>query len=230
MTISGLQKLSLVDYPKKLCATVFFAGCNFRCPFCHNAALVLPGREHESISEDDLFSFLQTRRGLLDGVCITGGEPLLRDGLDTLIAAIRDMGFLVKLDTNGSFPEKLRSLVENKAVDYVAMDIKNSPERYGETIGIKDFDISPIEESISILKNGGVPFEFRTTLVREFHTVEDMIKVGRWLDGAPKYYLQTFVDSGDVISGGLSAFTPSEMCTFMNTLAQYFDEIDIRGV
>ena len=189
MQIYGLQKLTLLDFPQKTACTIFTGGCNFRCPFCHNGDLVL-GDLPEHINDDELFSFLKKRSGVLDGVCITGGEPLLNPDIDSFIKKIRDLGYLVKLDTNGSNPEYLKKLVEQGLVDYVAMDIKNSKEAYPKTVGIDTFDVSPVCESVEFLKKSKTDYEFRTTIVREFHTEDDIMKIGEWLKDSKKYFLQ----------------------------------------
>ena len=190
MLICGLQKLSLLDYPGKLAATIFTGGCNLRCPFCHNALLVTRVSESPVISEEELFTFLNNRAGKLDGVCITGGEPLLQKDLESFILKIKDLGFLVKLDTNGCFPDRLRMLLDKGIIDYVAMDIKNSPEKYALTVGIEGFDPAPVFESAKLLMNGSTPYEFRTTLAEGLHTAEDMEKIGELLHGANQYFLQ----------------------------------------
>jgi pyruvate formate lyase activating enzyme len=231
MHIRGLQKMTLLDYPGKVACTVFLGGCNFRCPFCHNPDLVFASASESGISEQDFFEFLSKRKGFLDGVCITGGEPMLEKELEDFIARIREMGFLVKLDTNGSFPERLKHLVDNRLVNYVAMDIKNSRENYGPTIGIPDYDIKAIEQSVVILMEGSVPYEFRTTLVREYHTLSDMHAIGAWLQGCQPYFLQTFVDSGNLLGKEpLTAFSQEEMESFKNLLKSYIEAISIRGV
>lgn len=231
MKICGLQKLAMVDYPGKLAATVFTGGCNLRCPFCHNALLVTQLEENpEEYDPADVLDFLKTRRGLLDGVVISGGEPLMQPGVEDFIRAVRDLGFAVKLDTNGSYPDKLRALTEAHLLDYVAMDIKNSPSRYGETVGIPNFDLAPIRESAALLMTNCVPFEFRTTLVREFHRQADLQAIGAWLQGAPRYFLQTFVDSGNLIGEGLHPFTPDEMRGFAADAAPFFGTVEVRGV
>lgn len=231
MKISGLLKLTALDFPEKLAATVFTAGCNLRCPFCHNASLVLSGGEE--IAEDEFFAFLKKRQGILDGVCITGGEPLLQGGIAEFIKKIKDLGFLVKLDTNGAFPDRLSSLIEQKLVDYVAMDIKNCPEKYPITCGVqKPFEefFVPFKESISILLENKVDYEFRTTVVSELHTLDDIRKAGEAINGAEKWFLQCFKDSGDLIGEGLSA--PSgEILDKMKALALTFvKKCEIRGV
>lgn len=231
MNISGLQKLSMVDYPAKLSATVFTGGCNLRCPFCHNALLVTAPQElREHYSEEEVLSFLRTRRGLLDGVVISGGEPLIQDDVEDFAAAVKSMGFAVKLDTNGCFPDKLRSLIKSGLVDYVAMDIKNSLSLYPRTVGVSDFDTSPIEKSASFLMDCAIPYEFRTTLVREFHASADLLEIGHWLRGAKQYFLQNFVDSGGLIADGLHGFSADEMRAFAQTLSPFFGQVALRGV
>ena len=230
MLIKGLQKLTLLDFPDKMACTVFTFGCNFRCPFCHNASLVLSDRADDfTISEEELFSFLQKRRGILEGVCITGGEPTLRPDLPEFIRKIRALGYAVKLDTNGYRPAVLRALVEEGLLDYVAMDIKNSLPRYGETVGIAPFDTAPIEASVDYLMEGHVPFEFRTTLVRGLHTPDSIRSMGEWIAGKERFFLQTFEDSGDLIGNGLGAFTKSETAEMLSILRTYVPNAQIRG-
>lgn len=236
MLICGLQRLSLLDYPEKLAATIFTGGCNLRCPFCHNASLVTRVSEVESIPEAEVLSFLKKRIGILDGVCITGGEPLLQSDIESFISEIRNLGFLIKLDTNGFYPEKLASLIDRGLLDYVAMDIKNSPEKYPVTVGIPNFDSKPVFESAKLLMCGSIPYEFRTTLVREFHTNEDIEKIGRIVKGAEYYYLQNFEDSGDIVGFAgeqdfvpLSGFSQSETEHFRDILASYVENVKIRN-
>ena len=236
MLIYGLQKLSLLDYPGKLAATIFTGGCNLRCPFCHNATLVTSFTEYERIPEEEVLAFLEKRKGLLDGVCITGGEPLLQDDLADFIIKIREMGCLVKLDTNGCFPEKLDSLIRRSLVDYVAIDIKNSFDKYPYTVGIPNFDPSPVFKSAELLLHGTVPYEFRTTLVRAFHSIEDIEKMGKAVNGAKSYFLQNFEDSGNLVGFGgsnnstqLSGFSAQEMESFRDILAQFAENVSIRN-
>jgi len=236
MNIYGLQKLSLLDYPEKLAATIFTGGCNLRCPFCHNASLVTHLSDIEKISDDDVFSFLKKRTGILDGVCITGGEPLLQDDLEDFIREIRKLGFLIKLDTNGVSPKKLSLLIDNGLIDYAAMDIKNSPEKYPLTVGIPDFNIEPVLESVGILLQGKIQYEFRTTLVRQFHSFEDIEKIGHLVKGAENYYLQRFENSGDLVGFGdstgipmLSGFSELETAQFKDILAQHVVNVKIRN-
>ena len=230
MLIKGLQKLTLLDFPDKMACTVFTFGCNFRCPFCHNASLVLADRATEdTMPEEEFFSFLQKRRGILEGVCITGGEPTLMRDLPDFIRRIKAMDYAVKLDTNGYRPGVLKALVEEGLVDYVAMDVKNSLPRYGETVGIARFDTTPIEESLDYLMEGHVPFEFRTTLVRGLHTEDSIRDMGRRVARAQRFFLQTFKDSGDLICDGLGAFSPAETAELLRALRAYVPNAQIRG-
>lgn len=230
MRIQGLQKLTLLDFPERVACTVFFAGCNFRCPFCHNASLVVDIPLEGDITEKEFFSFLKKRQGILDGVCVTGGEPLLQPNIENFIRKIKDLGYAVKLDTNGSFPEKLKFLVESGLVDYVAMDIKNCPEEYGITAGVPNLDVSSIIESVSYLKEGHVPFEFRTTVVKGHHTRESFEKIGQWLQGTERYFLQNFVDSGDLIGKETKGCSEEEMREFLKVVQKYVLEAKLRGM
>ena len=231
MKISGLLKLTALDYPEKLACTVFTSGCNLRCGFCHNASLVIGSGEE--IPEEEFFAFLKKRRGILDGVCITGGEPLLQDGIEDFIRKIKELGFLVKLDTNGAFPKKLSSLIDKGLLDYVAMDIKNCPEKYPVTCGINkssDEFFTPFKESIDILLKGRVPYEFRTTVVRELHTLNDIQKAGETIKGAERWFLQCFKDSGDLISGGFSAPDKELLCRMREAALSFVKNCELRGV
>ena len=230
MRIQGLQKLTLLDYPEHVACTVFTAGCNFRCPFCHNAALVTHIDKETYIDIDEVLAYLKKRQGLLDGVVITGGEPLLQDGIEEFIAEIKSLGYSVKLDTNGSFPEKLISIVEKGLVDYVAMDIKNSKEKYGKTIGVNDFDIAPIERSVDFLLQGKVDYEFRTTIVDGFHTLQDIQDIVVWIKGAHKYFLQNFVDSGDLITQGLEPVSALLLKEMKEKATETIPSVEIRGI
>ena len=231
MTIKGLQKTTLLDYPEKLACTIFTAGCNFRCPFCHNASLVLRAGEVDEIPEKDLLSYLEKRGGLLDGVCITGGEPLLNPDIEELIVKIRSYGLLVKLDTNGAFPDRLESLLDKGLIDYVAMDVKNSDGRYGETVGLgESFDISSVNRSIDIIMKKAPDYEFRTTVVRELHDLEDLLSIARKLNGAKKYFLQKYVDSGDVLACGYSAYEDAEMLSLYDAVREILPVTILRGV
>lgn len=230
MILHGLQKMTLLDFPGRVACTVFTGGCNFRCPFCHNALLVTKVNESERYSEDDILNFLSKRKGLLDGVAITGGEPLITD--DTLFFAekVKKMGFDVKLDTNGSFPDRLKRAVNSGIVDYVAMDIKNSKELYAETAGLSFFDIGPIEQSVNFLLQGQVDYEFRTTVVSGFHTKESIADAAKWIQGAERYFLQNFIDSGCLIGEGITGVSEEEMRLFRDAAAQYIPTVELRGI
>lgn len=230
MKLSGLQKMTLLDFPNKVACTVFTVGCNFRCPFCHNALLVTKTDESPKTNEEEVLAFLKSRVGLLDGVAITGGEPLLQNDIADFIAKIRAMGYAVKLDTNGSSPDKLKELVKDKLVDYVAMDVKNAPERYGETVGIKDFDGKPVFESVDFLLSGAVDYEFRTTVVKEFHDLSAITSLAKSIKGAKRYFLQNFVDSGNLIGAGLHAVEKSELYEMENAAKPYVLSVSVRGV
>ena len=229
MDIQGLQKMTLLDYPGKVACTVFLGGCDFRCPFCHNGELVLSPAPAE-MDQEELLAFLKKRQGLLDGVCITGGEPLLRPDLKGLLEAIHALGYPVKLDTNGSHPRALVDLVERKLVDYVAMDVKNSLERYPETVGVPGLDVGPIRESVGFLLEGMVDYEFRTTVVREFHDSDSFRAIGPWLAGAKRYFLQSFVDRDTVIQEGLHPWGREELEEFAAIVRPWVPEVALRGV
>ncbi|MBR2751288.1 MAG: anaerobic ribonucleoside-triphosphate reductase activating protein [Clostridiales bacterium] len=229
MKIHGLMKMTLLDFPGKVACTVFLGGCDFRCPFCHNWELLDP--EAPAFMEDtELLRFLDTRHGLLDGVVFTGGEPLLRRELPDLIRSIRGMGFQVKLDTNGNHPDRLIELVEEGLVDYVAMDIKNCRERYGETIGIPNFNVSKINQSVEYLLGGKVDYEFRTTVVSQFHDEESMKKIGEWIHGADRYFLQGFVSRETVPDKELKACSKEQMNAFLDIVSPCVKEAALRGI
>jgi len=230
MKIQGIQRVSLLDFPELVACTVFTSGCNFRCPFCHNASLVLPEEMTGiEIEENDFFAFLESRKNKLDGVCISGGEPLLQPDLENFIRRIHKMGFAVKIDTNGSMPEQLKKLVNTGLIDYVAMDIKNSPEHYALTVGLKNLSLDKICESVSFLLTGVVQYEFRTTLVSELHTSSDLEQIGRWLKGAQRYYLQEFVDSGDLIGEDLHACSKDETEVYRLIAKKYIPSTLLRS-
>lgn len=230
MKIYGLQKLTLLDYPQKTACTIFTGGCNFRCPFCHNALLVTDIDSSNTYSEEKILDFLSKRKGLLDGVCITGGEPLMHSDIIGFITKIKDMGYKVKLDTNGTFPERLKELLDLKLLDYVAMDIKNSKEKYAETTGIHNINISDIEKSIELLKSSDIDYEFRTTVVNEFHTEKDIRDIAEWIKGAKNYFLQNFEDSGNLIGENMTSVS-KETLEGMKILAEAFvKNTQIRGV
>ena len=233
--ISGLQKMTLLDYPGKVACTVFLQGCNFRCPFCHNSDLL--GKDGpETIAVETLMVFLKKRVGLLDAVCITGGEPTLQKDLPALIREIRQLGYLVKLDTNGSRPAVLKALVEEKLIDYVAMDIKNSPGRYGETVGVPNMDLGAVEESIRYLLEGHVDYEFRTTVADRLHNIADIQHMGAWLcsfvPGVKpiRHYIQPYVDRDSVLTQGLQAPEKPKLLAMAENLAPYAHLVEIRGM
>lgn len=229
MIIRGLQKTTLLDFPEKLACTVFTGGCNFRCPFCHNASLVLNSGAIEEIPEDDFFSYLSRRKGVLDGVCITGGEPLLNSDIFEFIKKIRSYGLLVKLDTNGSMPDRLEALLDADLVDYIAMDIKNAPTKYALTAGVEEYP-AEIERSIDIIIKKAPEYEFRTTVVRELHEKEDIIKIANRIKNAKQYFLQSYVDSGDIISSGFSAYSPTEMLEILENTRKILPCTALRGI
>ena len=229
MDIQGLQKMTLLDYPGKVACTVFLGGCDLRCPFCHNSGLVA-GPMPAELDDGALLAFLDKRRGLLDGVCVTGGEPLLRPELPQLLSRIKELGYPVKLDTNGGRPERLRALLEAGLVDYVAMDIKNSPERYGETAGVPGLDLAPFRESVSLLLRGTADYEFRTTVVREFHDADSFRAIGPWIAGARRYFLQSFVDRDSVLQAGLHPWDRETLASFGDLVRPYVEQVELRGV
>ncbi|MGD1817637.1 MAG: anaerobic ribonucleoside-triphosphate reductase activating protein [Pleomorphochaeta sp.] len=229
MLFHGLIKSTLLDYPGKLACTLFTGGCNFRCPFCQNSALVLNPASEPTLDSEELNAFLKKRTKYLDGVCITGGEPLLQKNVDDFCKYLKDLGYLVKLDTNGSFPSKLENLISHNLVDYVAMDLKSSREGYAKAVGIENLKISLIEESVEILKNTSVEHEFRTTLVKELHGEQEIKGIGEWLNKDQKLYLQKFEDKGANIVQNLTGFNLNETISIKNILKNYIDFIEIRG-
>lgn len=230
MRLGGLQKLTLLDYPGLVACTVFTVGCNMRCPFCQNASLVNRIDEENLLPEEEFFSFLKKRQGILDGVCITGGEPTLQPDLNDFIAKIKSMGYKVKLDTNGSFPDKIREILDSGNVDFVAMDLKNTIDRYAETVGIPGFDTSKILESINIIRSSGVEYEFRTTVVSPLHRPEDFGELAKMVEGSPRYFLQNFVDSGDLVAGeGMTALTEEELDKALANAKEIIPQTKIRG-
>ncbi len=230
MVFGGLQKLTLLDYPGKVACTVFTKGCNFRCPFCHNASLVISCEDAPDMTEEEILSFLKKRQGILDGVCITGGEPLLHADIEAFIKKVKELGYAIKLDTNGSRPELLKKLVEQKLVDKVAMDIKNSKKKYALTAGIKSFDLSPIIESVDFLLKGSVDYEFRTTVTRDFHTAQDFEEIGVWIQGAKAYFLQGFVDSGNLINPAITGVDSDIIPEYLAVVKKYVSNAEIRGI
>ncbi len=229
MIIKGFQKLTLLDFPGRTACTVFTGGCNFRCPFCHNALLVTK-QDDDYFTEEEIFSHLRLRKNVLDGVAVTGGEPLLQKDIERFLYEIKEEGYAVKLDTNGSFPEKLEGILQLELVDYVAMDIKNCPEKYGITIGIENYDISPVRESIELLKNSSIDYEFRTTVTENFHTVEDMENIAKWISHTPHYFLQNFVDSGNLIDENCRGVSRDTMREMLSAVQKYIPHAALRGI
>ena len=229
MKILGFQKLTMLDYPGKMACLIFTAGCNFRCPFCHNAPLVTE-IDSEEYSQDEILSYLVKRKGILDGVCISGGEPLLNEDLKDFIIKIKQLGYPVKVDTNGSMPEVLENLIDEGLVDYVAMDIKASPEKYSLVAGVKNLDFSAVDRSVKLLLQNRVDYEFRTTVCGPFHTQGDFVSIGNWIKGAKKYFIQAFVDSGHLIGEGVFPLPKTEMESFVSVVSPFVDEVKIRGI
>lgn len=231
MKIHGFNTLTLLDYPGHLGATLFVGGCNFRCPFCQNAGLVLSPQTEPYIEEEEVLSYLKKRSGILEGVCITGGEPTLyQNELPGFISRIKELGYLVKLDTNGTNPDLIKSLRESGLIDYVAMDIKSSRANYGKVAGVKDMDITPVCRSVEYLMASGMDYEFRTTVVRELHDTEDFKSIGKWLSGCRAYYLQAYKDSENVIQRGFSPYSREEMDDFCRLLRKTIQLVETRGI
>ncbi len=230
MQIHGLQKTTLLDYPGKVAATIFFGGCNYRCPFCHNRNLVDNPESEPVIPRQEVLAFLKSRKNILDGVCITGGEPTLQKDLIPFLYEVKELGYLVKLDTNGSYPEVLKALVKNRLIDYVAMDIKSSPNTYAAVSGLKELCFTPIRESVSFLIDGLLPYEFRTTVVAEYHNEAVFQEIGTLLSGAKDYYLQSFQDSEFVENHTLHACTKADLLHFQELLSAYVKHVRLRGV
>lgn len=230
MIFHGFYKSTLLDYPKHLAATVFTGGCNMRCPFCHNASLVLCPQTQPVISEEEILAYLRKRKNILEGVCISGGEPTLYADLPSFISKVKEIGLKVKLDTNGTNPAIIKHLMENDMIDYIAMDIKNSPEKYTLTAGFTALTMEDINESISLIISGKADYEFRTTVVSELHTENDIETIGKWVRGAKAYYLQSYKDSGDIISPGFTSPDKHTLERFRDILLSYVEFADIRGV
>lgn len=230
MNIQGLQKLTLLDYPGKIACTVFTAGCDLRCPFCHNSSLVINPPKDSKFPQEEIFAFLKKRKGVLDGVAVTGGEPLMQRDIIDFIKAVKELGYPVKLDTNGTFPDKLKTIIDNKLADYIAMDVKSSPAGYPQCVGIAGYDISGIDESIRMIMGGSVDYEFRTTVAKGLHNSENIKGIGEWIKGAKRHYLQQFKDSGDLIGFGLEPFGREEMNSFRDIMLNYVSDCEIRGI
>ncbi len=230
MLILGLQKTTLLDYPGLVASTIFTGGCNFRCPFCHNGDLVLHPDSFPHFTEEAIFIHLTEKKKILDGVCITGGEPTLQADLPDFIKKIKDMGLKVKLDTNGTNPSMIASLIENNLIDYIAMDIKQCPLKYNTIACMPHFDIDIISESVKIIMSSGIDYEFRTTVMKECHSMEDMIEIGQWLKGAKAYYLQAYRDSDTVINPIYSAPDITCMKAFATAIQKFIPNTNLRGI
>lgn len=236
MIIRGWNKLTLLDYPEHMACTLFTGGCNLRCPFCQNASLVLFPDSQPEIPMEEIWKFLEKRKGVLEGVCVTGGEPTLFADLPDFLAKVQGLGFLVKLDTNGTNAEMLQEILERHLVDYVAMDIKSSPARYAEAAGIPGMDMSSIFASVNFLMHSGIPYEFRTTVMKELHDHDTFLEIARWLEGADAYYLQAFEDSGELVTNfsenprRFSGYSNDELQAFLDILKPYFKKTGLRGI
>ena len=235
MLILGLTKTTLLDYPGHVAATVFAGGCNFRCPYCHNKDIILKSDSLVALTTEDIFTFLTKRRSVLTGVCITGGEPTLHPDLPDFIRQIKELGYLVKLDTNGTNPQMLQNLIYAGLIDYCAMDVKNAPEKYGLTAGFlrdhTNFDLTAVNESVQILmRQKLIPYEFRTTIVQELHNEADMLAISQWIAGADAYFLQSYTDSDGVLCTGYHAHSEETLHKFVTLCRQYIQNTILRGV
>lgn len=230
MKIYGLNKTTLLDYPGKVAATVFLGGCNFRCPFCQNSSLVLNPSAQPEIPVKEVLSFLKKRQGILEGVCVTGGEPTLSPDLPELLQEIRTLGYPIKLDTNGTHPELLKTLAEQNLIQMTAVDIKACPDNYPSLCGLVHPDLDAVKETVEFLKNGALDYEFRTTVVRELHSEKDFIEIGQWLTGAKAYYLQAYRDSEEVLQPGFSSYTQKELEHFREILKRTIPLVELRGI
>ena len=229
MKIHGLQKMTLLDFPGHVACTVFLGGCDFRCPFCHNFELA-DGSAQPVMDDAELLTFLKKRTGLLDGIAFTGGEPLLHRELPDLLRRIRALGFAAKVDTNGAHPDPLRQILEEGLADYVAMDVKNSPAKYAATCGVEQVDMDAVRESVALLMGSATDYEFRTTVVKEFHEESDFEEIGRMITGAKHYFLQCFTDRDSVPFGGLHAPSRQELERFAAVARRFVPDTRLRGV
>lgn len=230
MNIQGLQKLTLLDFPGKTACTVFTGGCDLRCPFCQNASLVIHPPQESEYSEDEIFAYLKKRQGIIEGVAVTGGEPLMQPDIADFLQKVRELGCAVKLDTNGTYPARLKKLVGAGLVDYVAMDVKAAPSGYPSAVGIGGYKLDKIKESIDFLLQDTVDYEFRTTVTRELNPIEDTAELGEFIKGAKRHYLQAFKDSGELIGFGLSAHSKADMERMREIMLGYVDSCELRGI
>ena len=228
--IHGLNKTTLLDYPGRVATTIFLGGCNFRCPFCQNSSLVLHPSMQPEISEEEVLTFLKKRTGILEGVCISGGEPTLSTDLEDFIQKIRQLGYPVKLDTNGSHPEILKNLAGKDLIQMAAVDIKACRENYPSLTGLLQPDLDAVQETVDFLLHGNLDYEFRTTVVRELHNEEDFLRIGTWLKGAKTYYLQAYKDSDEVLQPGFSSYSLEELEHFRSILLKNISKVEIRGI
>lgn len=229
MNIKGITNTTLNDYPGLVAATIFTGGCDFCCPFCYNRSLVVKPEKLPNVSESEVLEFLQQRSAALEGICITGGEPLMQRDLRNFMREVKALGYKIKLDTNGYDPTHLNHIIEEELVDYIAMDIKNSQLNYARTAGCYNMDLTRIKLSVDIIRDSGIDYEFRTTVVRELHTPQDIEDIGRWLEGANAYYLQPYVEADDVVMPVFSSYTLSQMQEFQQMLQYYIPKVGLRG-
>ena len=230
MKICGFNKTTLLDYPGRVASTIFLGSCNFRCPFCQNSPLVVDPGQQPEISPEEILAFLKKRKGILDGVCVSGGEPTLAEDLPDFLKKIKELGYEIKLDTNGSRPYVVKSLVKDGLIDMVAMDIKASPDNYPSLCGLRYPDMDSINETVQFLMSGSVDYEFRTTVVKELHSEKDFREIGQWLKGAKAYYLQAYRDSEEVLQPGFSSYSLKELEHFRSILLETMDLVEIRGI
>lgn len=229
MRLGGMQKTTLLDFPGNVACTVFTSGCNFRCPFCHNSPLLSPLPDEECFDTEEFFAYLEKRKGILDGVAITGGEPLLQNDIAQFIRRIKSLGLKVKLDTNGSFPDRLEELISEKLIDYIAMDVKSPLSSYKKVAGTDRY-LNEIVKSIALIKGSGTEYEFRTTVVKELHAPEDMEEIGKLIEGAEKYFIQVYKDTENVLEDGLSAPSEQELYKMLETVKKYVPNAQLRGI
>lgn len=227
MIIDGFQKLTLLDYPGKIACIIYTKGCNFACSYCQNSSLIKCDSLKGKISEEEILNYLEKRKNILEGVVITGGEPLIQKNIKDFIYKIRKLNYSIKLDTNGSNPKLLKELINEGLIDYVAMDIKNVFSKYNLNIG-KKIELDNIKESINVLKENKVDYEFRTTIIKEFNTFDDIFKVCKLVGTKSKYYLQNFEDSSDVMDHSLHGFSKEELLTILKKLKSDYPNLEIR--
>ena len=230
MNICGYQKTTLLDYPGHVAATIFTGGCNFRCPFCHNSDLVVNSTMSPCISQEEIFAFLKKRKNVLSGICITGGEPTLQTNLSEFIKKVRSLGYKIKLDTNGYRPDVISSLLEDNLLDYIAMDIKAGLSNYAKVSGIPNLDTSKIKESISIIENSGIDYEFRTTVVKELHNRQDFLEISEMLSSSSSYFIQSFKDSGNILTPGLSSCDTDTLNQYLAIVKNKLPFSFLRGI